>query len=523
MELLFSVLCGLLVQDEWKPELKEVRIPMRDGKAIAADIYLPPKAGRYPTVLIQTPYDKKRLGAPIAGDKSEGPEAGRGAISDTLGLLDREHYAYVIVDWRGFFGSKEAMDGVKRGVWKRGQDGFDCVEWIARQAWSDGKVGTWGGSALGKQQFDTAIEQPPHLVCAVPLIASLGQTYESYYEGGVLLEFHVQMLDKLGFGVSAIVKANPKEDAIAWKVAERTTYRPDKIQVPCLLITGWWDNFPDQILKTFDDLAGNARAGSKLLIGPWDHVSVGLAKQGDRTFDGATKASADAARAFFDFHLRGADNGWDKSARVRYWTVNEEGWRDAESWSGIQRSSTSLWLAADGKIGNEKGAGSREYAVDPRNPTPTLGGANLPPAKHGPRSQSGLDKRSDVLVYTTGPLDRDLRVNGKVELSFEFTADRPTCDFTARLCEGDMLMADAIRRCRDVKPGEKQRVTLIFPATAVTFAKGRELRIYLSSSNWPRYERNSHTGADHWDEKTAVELKATIHHESAELKLPIRE
>jgi hypothetical protein len=493
----FALLLWLVAQDDWKNERLDIKIPMRDGKGLAADVYLPPKPGQYPTVLIQTPYGKKSMGAPISGAVKSSGEAGRGAVSDMLTMMDRENYAYVVVDWRGFYGSKAAMEGVHRAQWRRGQDGFDCVEWIAKQSWSNGKVGTWGGSALGKQQFDTAVEKPPHLVCAVPLIASMGQSYDSYYEGGVLLESHVKTLDLLGYGVSTVVRANPKPDAAAWTLAERATYHPELVEIPCLVITGWWDHFPDQVIRTFENLG--SKKHSKMLIGPWDHVSVGVEEQGELKFPGAARESAAAAKKFFDFWLRGVQNGWDKTARVRYWTIHDERWTECESWSGMDRKPI-VWNFEGG-----------DYVCDPKDPTPTSGGANLPPLKHGPWSQESLSKRKDVLVFSK---EASVRINGKVELSFDYEIDRECCDFTARLCSGPYLISDIASRVRS-KTG---RVTLRFPATALA---AKEIRVYVSSSNWPRYERNAHTGADHWDEKTAVPVKVSV--KQVELKLPTLE
>ncbi len=483
----------LLLCQEWKAELKDSAIPMRDGKSLAADIFLPPAAGKYPTVLIQTPYNRKGLGAPIGSGRGDGGEAGRGAVSDALGLLDREHYAYVVVDWRGFYGSKGAMEGVRRGPWRRGQDGFDCVEWIAKQEWSDGKVGTWGGSALGRVQFETALEHPPHLVCAVPLIAPMAQAYETYYENGLLLEAHVDTLDKLGFGVGEIVKRFPDPAAPAWRLAERTTYKPEEIRVPCLMITGWWDHYPDPVIRTFEDIAAKggeaARKHSRLLVGPWDHVGIGLAKQGELTFEGAAKYSAQMAKQFLDLHLRGEGKGIEPV--VQWWTIGGGAWESAASWSGLKRATTTVAL---------KGGGA--WAHDPKDPSPTLGGANLPPLKHGPHDQSALEKRKDVLRWDAA-LEKPLRVNGNVELSFEATADGDAFDVCARLCDGKgFLLADAARRVK-AKAGEKTRVTLRFPATAVA---ARELRVYVAGSNWPRYEKGP-------------AVSVTVHG-GAELKLP---
>lgn len=151
-------------------EERDVRIPMRDGAVLAANVARPRAPGRYPAIVVQTPYDKNRLGREV-GDLPGAGEAGRGSLK-AWARMDREHYAYVIVDWRGFFGSRAAGAGRRPG--QRGEDGFDVVEWVAAQPWCDGRVGTWGGSALGKAQLDTAAEQPPNLVCAVPLIAHGG-------------------------------------------------------------------------------------------------------------------------------------------------------------------------------------------------------------------------------------------------------------------------------------------------------------------------------------------------------------
>ncbi len=530
MRLLFCLLLVSPLAADWTPEQKDLEIPMRDGKSLLADLYLPPAEGKYPAVLIQTPYNKVHMGAPITGDLKDPGDVGRGSVSDALGLLDREHYAYVVVDWRGFYASKAAMDGVDKKKWKRGQDGYDAVEWVAEQPWSDGKVGTWGGSALGKQQLDTAAEQPPHLVCCVPLIASMGQRYECYYEGGCYLEAHVKTLDFLGYGVSKMVLANPRPGTLIWRGAERLSYHPEKIQVPCLMISGWWDHYPGQVIETFEDIVAKggpqAREHSKLLFGPWDHVGVGLAKQGDREFKGAELESARSAKAYFDFFLRGEKNDWDKTPRIRYWRINEEGWASADKWKGLERASTTLFLGADGTIGPKSPDEQKtlSYVCDPKDPTPTLGGANLPPLPHGPRTQNALEKRKDLLVYSTGKLTSPLTLNGNATLSFQVEVDRPCCDFMARLCDvgpdgKSYLLADAAVRIRDAKAGARQDVTLTFPTTAATWPEGWDLRIYLSSSNWPRYEKNTHNGADHWEAADAEAVNVTVVH-PAKLTLP---
>jgi len=452
---------------------------MRDGKSLAADLFLPEKPGRYPAVLVQTPYGKARS-SPLGGP---------------AGIRDRDHYAYVVVDWRGFHASRDAA--VPRA--DRGKDGYDCVEWIAAQPWSDGKVGTYGGSALGMQQFETAVEHPPHLVCCVPMIAAMGQSYDRYYPGGVLLEAHVRSLERLGFPGMDVVRRFPDAAAPAWGIAERATYRPAEVKVPCLLITGWWDHYPEAILRTRRDLPD-----AKLLIGPWDHMGVDKPRQGARDFGGAAGAAADAARRFLDHHLRGVEgDGWKGAARVRYWTVGEEGWTDVEEWPGAA-TEAKAW----------KWSEEQAYAADPREPVPTLGGANLPPLPHGPTDHAELEKRKDLLRRTVpGPL----RILGQAEVDVTFTADRPSCDVAAWLCDGTTHLADAVRRATPRAPGERCTATVHFPPIAATV---KELRLYVASSNWPRYERNPHTGGLRWDDAAAQPLRITVH--EIALRVPCR-
>ncbi|MFQ5505515.1 MAG: CocE/NonD family hydrolase [Planctomycetota bacterium] len=533
----------------WRVEQRDLAIEMRDGKSLAADLFLPGKRGRYPAVLIQTPYNKKHLGAPISlGRSRRVGEIGRGAVSDTLGLLDRAHYAYLVVDWRGFYASKKAMRGVQRWSWRRGQDGHDLVEWIAKQPWSDGKVGTWGGSALGKQQFSTALEHPPHLVCCVPLIAAMGIGYEQYFENGVPLDAHLRILDLLGYDVRERVRKNPLPGTLLWRLAARRTYRPQEIEVPCLLISGWWDHYPDLVIRTFEDIVARggdaARAHSKLLIGPWDHVGVGLRKQGDLEFPKAELASAEAAKAFLDYHLRGVRNGWEKTPRIRYFDSGSREWRAAERWTGAKRPTRRLFLHAGGSIdasppgeAPEGRPGERSYRYDPRKPPRTLGGANLPPLPHGPRIQNELLARKDLLVYRTGPLAEALPLEGRLSLTFSFRADRADCDFCVWLCDVDpkgraFLLCDSALRAKlrngkvePLEPGTAYRVTLSLPDHCHTFEKDHELLLVLASGNSPRYERNPHTGQDLWDPKTALDLAVTILHRKdapAVLEIPLR-
>ena len=529
----------------WQTSMSGIDIPMRDSKSLNANILLPAKRGKYPCVLVQTPYDIERMGREYGDDNRVG-EAARGS-EHAWSRFDRENYAYAFVDWRGFYGSKAAMAGVNKRKWKRGQDGYDCVEWIAKQDWCDGKVGTWGGSALGKQQFDTMTEQPPHLVCAAPLIAYQGSRYEGYYEGGVLLESHVKSLDRLGFGIGSLVGDNPIPNRI-WQFARNQSYKPEKINIPCLLISGWWDNYPRDVVEQYADIiakgSGKAKE-SKLVMGPWSHTGIDIGAQGDLKFEEAAGYSTAITLKFFDYYLRGIEySGWEKTPNVHAFQCGENKWVTGESWQKLIGKQTAYYLRADGSIGTDKpGAASdetplvRQYTYDPKNPTPTVGGQNLPPLSHGPKDVSAISKREDVLTYATGKLTESLAIRGEVELTVFFKCNRVDTDIQVRLCDEypdgkSYLVGETIQRAKlrdgktvqELKPGETYSVTLRLAPHAYTWLKDHKLKLIVTGGNAPRFEPNTHTGADHFDKPKALDVDVTIFHDAehpAELKLPV--
>lgn len=531
----------------WETARRDVPIPMRDGKTLAANVLLPDEPGRYPAILVQTPYDKNRMGREV-GDLGRRSEVGRGS-QRAWAQFDREHYAYVFVDWRGFFASKPAMEGVNRRRWRRGQDGYDCVEWIAAQPWCDGEVGTWGGSALGKQQFDTAAEQPPHLVCSVPLIAYQGSRYEAYYEGGVQLEAHTKNLNRLGFGIGSFPAHNPLPGTRVWTWVRNRTYAPGKIEVPCLMISGWWDNYPREVVEMFEDVTKRggprARTGSKLIMGPWSHTAIDVPEQGDLEFPEAEDYSTRVTLAFFDYHLRGIeDDDWGDVPAVHVFQTNEGKWISGESWDDLIGEKATYYLLADGGIAREAPAGATEdgpltrtYTYDPQRPSPTLGGRNLMPLTHGPKEVTRLGRREDVLVYETAPLEEPLAIRGEVALSLSFRCNRVDTDIHVRLCDTfadgrSYLVGETIQRAKlrdgsavqELEPDRTYRVTLRLHPHAYTWRKGHELQVLLSGGSSPRYERNPNTGADHWNEAQALDVEVTVFHDieqRLELELPL--
>ena len=503
-----------------------VKIPMRDGKFLAADVFLPAKEGKFPTILIMTPYNRKLLAAAIPNE------------SVKTELLDREHYAFVVVDWRGFFGSKDAKTGTKRPKAKQlGEDGYDTVEWIAKQKWSNGKVGMWGPSALGKIQYYTAIHQPPHLVCICPIVAQLPHYYSRYYYGGVYRTNYNEILEKVGFmGATEVVRKYPTYNHL-WKWLESPAVNGySRINIPILVIGGWFDTDTDNVLRTFKEVrkfgGEKARKNIKALIGPWTHIdaAAGKLKQGELKFFKASRVSLKEAKRFFDYHLRGMKNGYDKEPVVRFFQMGENEWCDTTDWPPPNIKQLELYLRKGGELSKEKPteeeAEPDTFRYDPKDPSPTVGGMTLyktwdpkaEPIGMGPMDQSKkVESRKDVLIYTTDVLEEKVVIRGNVKVKLFVASDCVDTDFAVRLCDvypdgRSMLVTDGIQRMKFrnslerpelMKPGEIYEVTVRLATTAHTFLAKHRIRIIVSSSNYPRFERNPNNGDDFYSEEKA--------------------
>jgi predicted acyl esterase len=249
--------------------------------------------GPLEVILIQTPYNKDffELSLPM------------GVQQDVNG----QPFAWVIVDWRGFYGSA----GAAAGSGNRGEDGYDICEWIVAQTWHGDRIGTWGPSALGKVQYDTAEEHHPNHTCAVPLVAHPQFSYNDYFYGGVLEESRLQQLDALGYGLSPIILANVYYNN-TWLFAENTSWNPDLLEIPTLQIGGWYDHNIDKMMDWYAATRTNAAISIQdeqwLLVGPWVHggtgaAYVGSSLQGELSYPNAEFKSDDMAWSFFNYYL----------------------------------------------------------------------------------------------------------------------------------------------------------------------------------------------------------------------------
>lgn len=478
-------------------------IPMRDGKKLAADIHLPDTLNAHPVILIQTPYNRllSRLGLPLG-----------------TGLdISNSDYAFVVVDWRGFYGSFSAFTLNPN----RGEDGYDVVEWINSQPWCNGKIGGWGPSALGNIQFQTARQNPPALDCIVPLVASPEFTYEGYFPGGNAREEFINQLDNLGFGLGPLLYANPTYN-LFWQFGEPLSYYPDEIPVPTMMIGGWYDHNTQGNIDWFEDMDQMAPASlagkHRLIMGPWAHggfgsAIVGSANQGQLTYSGAAGWSDSLALRFFDFHLRGASNAQDLDPKIRYFNMGDDTWTFPGSTDPSTGTQTFYLAPQGGLILNAPTAanGSAALIFDPRDPSPTVGGPTLTDSLgQGPYDQSPMvESRNDVLTFTSQQLQNDVNLTGNAKVVLFVSSDQSDTDFMVRLTDvypdgRSMLVNTGVQRMRfrnsftqysdTIAPGTIYRIEMTLPFTNLTFKTGHQIRLNITSSNYPQYSLNLNNG-----------------------------
>lgn len=341
--------------------------------------------------------------------------------------------------------------------------------------------------------------------------------------------------------------------------------RYDKIRVPAFNVGGWYDIFLDGTLRNFTGVrekgaTSEARTGARLLLGPWTHTTPPLAPSGDIDFgvragQGASPLSLDIDGEylrFFDRWLRGIDNGIDRAPPVRLFIMGESVWRDEHEWPLARTRYTDFYLRSggdansiqgDGVLSQEEPGGERPdvYLYDPFHPVPTVGGqlccypSQLAP---GAFDQRAVEQRMDVLVFKTAPLEQDVEVTGPVKLTLWAATSAPDTDFTAKLVDiypdgyarnlTDGIIRARYRqgtdRPRPITPGEVCEYRIDLWSTSNLFRRGHRIALEVTSSNFPRFDRNPNTGHPLGADAELRPALQTIYHDRARpsrLSLPI--
>ena len=528
-----------------------VMIPTRDGVKLAANVFRPKDDARHPVILMRTPYGK--------GDEKSG-EAKRYIAAG---------FAMVIQDCRGKGNSEGAWDPFRFD----GEDGFDTQEWIGRQSWCNGEIGTAGGSYVGWTQWASAAGASRYLKCMVPIVPFADVYEDIAYQGGA---FQLALLMGWGTGVGGVLLPPEKMQAAFRHLPLRTfgdqferkvpylndwvihsTYddywkkrgidrRYAEVTVPALNIGGWYDIFS----KTTLDQVAQVRAASRdrlarrnqfVIMGPWAH-GVGARKVGELDFGEESKLNlGELQMQWFEYWMRGKDTHVEQWPAVKLFVMGENRWRDEHEWPLQRTQYTPYYLRGGGHAQTAQGDGALEptppgeeppdpFVYDPNDPVPSLGGNNLVGAKAGPYDQAEIERRQDVLVYTSAPLTNDLEVTGPVKLVLWATTTAPDTDFTGKLvdvdadgkaynlCEGILRARwrESRTQARPVQPGEAARYEIDLWVTSNLFRRGHRIRLEVSSSNFPRFDRNPNSGKPFGTDTELFKATQTVYHTAAQ-------
>jgi putative CocE/NonD family hydrolase len=513
-------------------------VPMRDGTVLRANVYRPEGTGRWPVLLNRTPYGKD---LPAANNVIDAVQAAR------------RGYVVVVQDTRGRFNSGGEYEPFRFEA----EDGFDTIRWAAQQPYAEPAVGTYGASYHGFTQWSAALLQPPELKAMVPFITwaepfngmlirggavelgvtamwNLAQAMDTTIRRlrgdraalGAAVRDLIAEYDRLGpagyselplaefpphrrqgiDGLPGIVRQYLDQEATG---PLRIAGKHHQVQAATYNIGGWYDIFLQDTINAYRAMHEAGRP-NKLLIGPWAHV-VQMNPVGELNFGfGAQPAFINLEMDFralqlrwFDHWLKGVQNGVMEEPPVRIFVMGANTWRYEDSWPPAKAKERVLHLR-EGLLLSEEPPGAEApeaFDYDPAEPVPTVGGALLmtPEFRPGPWDQRSVEVRPDVLTYTTEPLQRDLEVTGPVKVELWAASTAPSTDFVARLCDvypdgRSMNITDGIVRAVNLKPGEPLKHDIDLWSTSNLFKTGHRLRLQVTSSCFPRWDRNPNTG-----------------------------
>lgn len=536
----------------------DVPAVMRDGAVLRADVYRPRDAGPWPVLLSRLPYGK---GTPLAA-----------RMLDPVTAAKRG-FIIVVQDTRGRF----ASDGDWEPWTYEENDGYDTVRWAAGLPGSNGSVGMYGASYFGNTQWMAALSKPPELKAIAPSITwsdpddglfsrggaiELGITLPwSFLQGAdTLMRRHrtdlarlqtsliglVQDLDGLaaeGYWelpagrLSAFARHDIPELGYErsrrepdWARSCRIAGRHDEVDLPTFHIGGWYDIFCQ---GTLDNYVAMRRAGksASLVVGPWVHTDWGH-EVGDVNFGfganpdlmGLRGRVIDMQLDWLRHQLGDADAGGPDAGRVLLFVMGINQWREETEWPLSRAVDTDFHLRSGGALTPESpGTDERpeEFVYAPADPVPTTGGAIFMSAdfRPGPLDQTHVDSREDVLVFTTEPLVEDVEVTGRIRAVLFASTDGPSTDWVARLCDVDedgvcLNVADGIVRVRSV-PDEPAEHLVDLWSTSMVFRAGHRIRVQVTSSNFPRWDRNLNTGEPEQSATAMRVARQRIFHDAA--------
>jgi putative CocE/NonD family hydrolase len=573
---------------------KSVLVPMRDGIRLSTDLYWPKGREKdLPVILIRTPYNKNRF------RNQSNKKASKAYFFASKG------YVVAVQDCRGKYESEGIFCPPATN---EAEDGYDTVEWLSNQEWSNGNIGTFGCSFLGEVQAAQALLMHPNLKCMVPqngpMIGAANKQYRywSGWKGGAfdlaasiswyfvygvkysykpprglsdceikqIREFYTPEASKLPkvdyeklnwhLPIADIMKeagAAPNDwkemvtrdfDDPWWHDVMGYYDGTEKINTPALHMTSWYDMSVSESIYEFNyfrenSVSVNSRKHQYIIIAPATHcgfnnlsenTTIGEMNVGDARID-----LDDIYLRWFAHWLKGENNGIEDMPRIQYYAMGRNKWQSSDVWPLKNTSETKFYLYSNGNANSRYGDGkislnkpklgsSDSFIYDPANPVPTVGGprGTTYTTPSGAIDQSPVELRNDVLVYTSDKLEEDIQVTGQLKAILYASSDAKDTDFTIKLVDVQPdgkaynIQSSILRaRYREgftkkvwMEKGEIYKLEIDLNATSYCFKKYHKIRIQVSSSNFPMYDRNLNTGGNNYDEVKWNIAHNTIHH-----------
>jgi putative CocE/NonD family hydrolase len=530
---------------------RNVPVPMRDGTILRADVHRPDRGGPYPVLVQRTQYGK----------------------SGNFGRFVKAGYIVVSQDVRGRYESEGQYESSFAPFVYDAEDGYDTVEWAARLPRSNGKVGTFGASDLGGRQWTLAPLRPPSLTamsanCSIARNTDITQgTFPPFWLGAEQQQSPETRRRANRPGVHTVWEARRlwKEDSgkwinwLPWLELPREVFEDQTeairhvminphidtlqldegckdINIPNLFIYGWYDFTLGDILlfqKMIKEAKTEvARRGSRIIVGPWSH---GDPRRSIWKVDFGPNAVLDKIAVqirWFDYWLKGKQNGVDKDAPVKIFVMGDNIWRDEQYWPLERTKERILYIISDGHANTPSGDGelvekepassdTDRYTYDPKHPVPSLYWGRM-----GPTDQRRLANRQDILVYQTEPLTERIEVTGSPVVELYASSSAPDTDWFVRLIDvyPDGLALDVshgflraryrngLDKPKLIKPGAIVKYTILMRPTSNAFLPGHRIRLDITSSDFPDYDRHHNTAANQNADATLLTARQTIFH-----------
>ena len=542
----------------------DVPARMRDGVVLRADIYRPAGEGSWPTLVVRTPYGKGSI-----------TENAWNGVSPTEAA--RRGFLVVVQDVRGRF----ASDGVWEVLRHEGHDGTDTIAWAARLPGSNGRVGMVGGSYCGNTQWQAAIEQPPALKAITPLL-TWADPRDGLVSRGGAMELAIATSWPLAQGFDWMTRLGLPDDELgeragtlirdydrltdeglwdlpvtALPVMQRHTpplfveldavndieatnhlaiTGHERVEVPTLQTAGWFDALLKGTLDNYLAMRALGRE-TRLIIAPWTHMEFGD-KVGDQMFGVMSVRDAfafpngswsDEVLTFLRSHLVN-DAPTAETPPVQLFVMGRNEWRFEDAWP-LERARSEQWhLHADGSLSTAApavDAAPSEVVYDPADPVPTHGGTLiLHPFERGPVDQARIEARPDVLLFTSDVLEEDLEVTGPLRVRLHVESSAPSADWVARLCDvgpdgRSLNLADGIFRIHSGADSCRE-IEIDLWATSNVFLAGHRIRVQITNSCFPRWDRNLNTGDQ--DNPNFTSALQRVHHDArwpSYIELPV--